>query len=91
MQEALNKFHGEILQQPPLYSALKVDGKRLSDYARSGQAVEIQKRRVHISEIQICYYDPPDIMLHVTCSAGVYIRSLVQDLGKGSDTLLNFW
>ena len=73
-QEAINKareqFVGDIMQQPPIFSALKKEGKRLYEYARAGETVEIPKRRVHISAFEITGIDLPDVHFRVACSKG---------------------
>ena len=75
-------FIGEIQQQPPIFSALKKDGKRLYKYAREGEKVEIPKRSVTISEFEITKIDVPNIEFRAVCSKGTYIRSLAHDFGK---------
>ncbi|WP_425234756.1 tRNA pseudouridine(55) synthase TruB [Ulvibacterium sp.] len=79
---ALNKFTGEIEQRPPVFSALKKDGKRLYEYARDGKEVKINKRKVVISEFEIRVIDLPILEFRVVCSKGTYIRSLAHDFGK---------
>tara|TARA_B100000780_G_scaffold19918_1_gene12857 strand:- start:13 stop:729 length:717 start_codon:yes stop_codon:yes gene_type:complete len=85
-KEAINKareqFVGDIMQQPPIFSALKKEGKRLYEYARAGETVEIPKRPVHISAFEITRVDLPDVHFRVACSKGTYIRSLAHDFGK---------
>lgn len=85
-EEALHKtaqaFIGEIDQQPPVFSALKKQGKRLYEYARSGEEVEIPTRKVHIQDFQITNIKLPKVEFTVTCSKGTYIRSLAHDFGK---------
>ena len=85
-KEAINKareqFVGDIMQQPPIFSALKKEGKRLYEYARAGETVEIPKRPVHISAFEITRIDLPDVHFRVACSKGTYIRSLAHDFGK---------
>ena len=75
-------FIGEIQQQPPIFSALKKDGKRLYEYAREGEKVEIPKRIITISEFEITKIDVPNIEFRAVCSKGTYIRSLAHDFGK---------
>lgn len=82
IQEATKRFLGEIQQQPPVFSALKKDGKRLYEYARNGEEVEIPFRTVSISEFEIMKIDLPKIHFRVVCSKGTYIRSLANDFGK---------
>lgn len=80
--ENTQHFLGEIQQQPPVFSALKKDGKRLYEYAREGEKVEIPKRTVTISEFEITKIDLPNVKFRVVCSKGTYIRSLAHDFGK---------
>jgi tRNA pseudouridine55 synthase len=75
-------FTGKIMQQPPVFSALKKDGKRLYEYARKGEAVEIPKREVQIDEFEITSINLPKVEFRVKCSKGTYIRSLAHDFGK---------
>lgn len=82
IEEARQEFLGEIMQQPPIFSALKKEGKRLYEYARKGEEVEIPKRQVQIDDFQITNIDLPKIEFKVTCSKGTYIRSLAHDFGK---------
>jgi tRNA pseudouridine55 synthase len=76
------EFTGKIMQQPPVFSALKKDGKRLYEYARSGEDVDIPKREVSIHEFDITDINFPKIEFKVKCSKGTYIRSLAHDFGK---------
>jgi len=76
------QFIGEIKQQPPVFSALKKDGKRLYEYARSGEAVDIPSRTVTISEFEISQIELPRVDFRIICSKGTYIRSLAHDFGK---------
>ncbi|WP_282053627.1 tRNA pseudouridine(55) synthase TruB [Maribacter luteus] len=82
IQETTTGFIGEIEQVPPVFSALKKDGKRLYEYAREGKEVEIKKRQVTISEFEITQINLPEIEFRVVCSKGTYIRSLAHDFGK---------
>ncbi|QNJ97237.1 tRNA pseudouridine(55) synthase TruB [Constantimarinum furrinae] len=75
-------FTGEIEQQPPVFSALKKEGKRLYEFARAGEDVEIPKRKIHISTFEITDINLPDVTFRVVCSKGTYIRSLAHDFGK---------
>ena len=79
------QFLGEIQQQPPVFSALKKDGKRLYEYARSGEAVDIPSRTVTISEFEISQIELPRVDFRIVCSKGTYIRSLAHDFGKALD------
>ena len=76
------QFIGEIDQQPPVFSALKKDGKRLYEFARAGESVEIPTRRVEISEFEITEIVGLQVHFRVVCSKGTYIRSLANDFGK---------
>lgn len=76
------QFLGEIQQQPPIFSALKKEGKRLYEYARNGEEVEIPFRTVSVSEFEITKIDLPQVDFRVVCSKGTYIRSLANDFGK---------
>ena len=80
--EAVLEFKGDYDQIPPMYSALKVDGKKLCDLARAGKTVERKARRVQIIDIQIEKISLPRVTMTVTCSKGTYIRSLCQDIGE---------
>ncbi len=80
--EAAKKFVGTIRQQPPVFSALKKEGKRLYEFARKGEDVEIPFREVTISEFEITRIDLPRVDFRVVCSKGTYIRSLAHDFGK---------
>lgn len=81
IQSAVQEFIGNIEQTPPIFSALKKDGKRLYEYAREGKDVEIKKRMVTISELEITEIKLPEIKFRIVCSKGTYIRSLAHDLG----------
>ena len=77
-----SQFIGDIEQIPPVFSALKKDGKRLYEYAREGKEVEIKKRKVTITEFEITSISLPMVQFRVVCSKGTYIRSLAHDFGK---------
>ncbi|SEA61725.1 tRNA pseudouridine55 synthase [Psychroflexus halocasei] len=81
LEEVRQEFLGEIMQQPPIFSALKKDGKKLYEYARKGEEVEIPKRQVLIDDFQLTKFDLPKFEFKVTCSKGTYIRSLAHDYG----------
>ena len=82
IKQATQNFIGNIQQQPPVFSALKKDGKRLYEFARSGQEVEIPTRTIHISVFEITQIKLPNVHFRVVCSKGTYIRSLAHDFGK---------
>ncbi len=82
IHETTKQFIGEIDQFPPIFSALKKDGKRLYEHARAGEEVEIASRKIEISEFEITRIELPEIDFRVVCSKGTYIRSLAFDFGK---------
>lgn len=86
IEKATSSFIGEIAQIPPIFSALKKDGKRLYEYAREGEKVAIKSRRITIEEFKITHIDLPQVDFRVVCSKGTYIRSLAYDFGKSLDT-----
>ncbi len=77
----LPRFVGEVLQLPPQFSALKVQGRRAHDLARQGQVVALEPRTVRIDSIDLLAYDWPHLDLAITCGKGTYIRSIARDLG----------
>ena len=84
IKEVLNKFLGKQEQIPPIYSAIKVNGKKLYEYARKGQTVEIKPRQIEIYSIELLSIDKKlkQIEFEVSCSKGTYIRSLCEDIGN---------
>jgi tRNA pseudouridine55 synthase len=80
--EKLEKFKGDILQVPPMYSALKLNGKKLYELARNGIEVEREARRVYVDELNLEGIDGRNLILFCRVSKGTYIRSLVDDLGR---------
>ncbi|OBX21323.1 MULTISPECIES: tRNA pseudouridine(55) synthase TruB [Bizionia] len=82
IHEATKQFLGDIDQFPPVFSAIKKEGKRLYEFARAGEAVEISSRRIQISIFEITKIDGVHIAFRVVCSKGTYIRSLAHDFGK---------
>ena len=77
----LPQFRGKIMQVPPMYSALKVNGQKLCDLARKGREVERQPREIEIFELECLSFDGTDARLRVRCSKGTYIRTLCKDIG----------
>ncbi len=75
-------FLGEYMQTPPIYSAVKIKGKKLYEYARSGEAVKIPARRVEIKEIEVLRINRDEVDIRVLCTKGTYIRTLCYDIGK---------
>jgi len=82
IHETTKQFIGDIQQMPPVFSALKKDGKRLYEYARNNEEVVITPRQINISEFEITKIDLPKVEFRVVCSKGTYIRSLAFDFGK---------
>ncbi len=86
LEAVLERFRGEIEQTPPMYSALKVGGKKLCDLARQGIEVERKSRKITISRLDLLEFDGKNGKIEVDCSTGTYIRSLVDDIGKALGT-----
>lgn len=82
VETILPQFIGEISQIPPMYSALKVDGKKLYDLAREGKTIERQARQITIHQLDMLKWHSPSFVLDVVCSSGTYIRSLAYDIGQ---------
>ena len=89
VKNVLESFLGEQEQIPPIYSAIKVNGKKLYEYARKGQKVEIQSRKITIYDIKLLKIDKEscEIKFEVSCSKGTYIRSLCEDIAKKMGTV----
>ncbi|MDY8135003.1 tRNA pseudouridine(55) synthase TruB [Aquimarina sp. 2201CG5-10] len=86
IKEATASFIGKIEQYPPVFSALKKDGKRLYEYAREGEEVKVDPRTIEISTFEITRIEMPEVDFRVVCSKGTYIRSLAHDFGKVLDS-----
>ena len=82
LDELLNCFRGKITQKVPLYSAVRVNGKKLYEFARQGQEIETPSREVEIFKISLLEYKEPNLQLRVECSAGTYIRTIANDIGE---------
>ncbi|MBS3915363.1 MAG: tRNA pseudouridine(55) synthase TruB [Bacteroidetes bacterium] len=82
IEALLPEFRGEIMQAPPLFSAIKVEGKRAYKLARQGVDHKLEKRMVTIRELEIISFENPVLKFRVTCSKGTYIRSLAHDIGQ---------
>jgi tRNA pseudouridine55 synthase len=82
VKKAIGQFIGEIDQVPPIYSAIKVDGKRLYKSARAGKEVKPEPRRVMVEEFEVTRFELPEVDFEVRCSKGTYVRSLAHDLGQ---------
>jgi len=84
--EACNNFLGEIQQTPPMYSAVKVGGKKLYNLARKGKSIDRESRKIFIEKFEINKIDLPDIHFTITCSKGTFIRVIADDFGKKLNT-----
>ncbi|MEP1086599.1 tRNA pseudouridine(55) synthase TruB [Algoriphagus sp.] len=82
VKKAVAELTGDILQIPPMHSAIKVDGKRVYESARQGKVVKMDPRPVTVSEFEITKFENPVIEFRIVCSKGTYIRSLARDLGE---------
>ena len=81
IREAARRFTGEIMQVPPMHSAIKKDGKRIYELARQGKTIELEPRKLFIKTFEITSIEMPVLRFRVVCSTGTYIRSLANDLG----------
>lgn len=84
IKKAIKEFEGEIWQTPPMYSAIKVNGRKLYEYARSGQTVEIAPRKIKIYDINLIEInkEEKELVIKISCSKGTYIRTLCEDISK---------
>tara|TARA_R110002049_G_scaffold616_12_gene3607 strand:- start:1947 stop:2645 length:699 start_codon:yes stop_codon:yes gene_type:complete len=82
LKETTKQFIGEIQQKPPIFSAIKKDGKRLYELARKGETTEIKARTVTVSEFEITKINLPEVEFRIVCSKGTYIRSIAFDYGN---------
>lgn len=76
------RFLGKVMQVPPVFSAVKVDGKRAYNFARKGKEVELKAKPLEIKEMEVVEFNPPQLTLRVVCSKGTYIRALARDIGE---------
>ncbi|HXT60189.1 MAG TPA: tRNA pseudouridine(55) synthase TruB [Pirellulales bacterium] len=86
VRRAADRLTGEIMQRPPAFSALKVQGRRAYDLARAGHEVELQPRPITIHRIDVLHYDYPELTLDIACGSGTYVRSLGRDLAESLGT-----
>jgi len=82
IEAALEPFRGEITQRPPIFSAIKINGRRAYDLARKGEAVEIPERQVTVYSLELIDYEYPNVRVRAHVSSGTYIRSLAEDIGR---------
>lgn len=86
VEAALQKLSGERLQEPPVYSAKSIDGKRAYEYARKGKEVQMRQALINIYEMELLSCELPLITVRVRCSKGTYIRSLAREIGEALDS-----
>jgi tRNA pseudouridine55 synthase len=80
--DILQQFVGEIIQTPPPYSAVKVQGRKAYEMAREGEEVNLEPRTIQVYSLELLEWAPPEVVIDVFCSSGTYVRSLANDLGK---------
>lgn len=81
LKKELENFTGDILQEPPIYSAIKIKGKKLYEYARAGEEIEIPKRQCTIYSLKLLESGGNRFVVYINCSSGTYVRSLIRDIG----------
>lgn len=86
VEAALAQFTGEITQRPPIYSAIKINGRRAYDLARKGEVVVMPERQVTVFALELLDYTYPEVKVRVHVSSGTYIRTLAEDIGKVLET-----
>jgi tRNA pseudouridine55 synthase len=86
IQDAVQSFAGEIMQAPPIFSAVKIDGHRAYAVARKGKEVKLEPRKILVHDIQTINYDWPYVTIDISCAKGFYVRALARDLGKKLNT-----
>lgn len=82
LEEALSSFVGEFEQTPPIYSALKIKGKKAYELAREGKEFQLEPRLITVHSLELLDWDPPEAVIDIQCSSGTYVRSLASDLGE---------
>lgn len=82
VESVLQQFIGDIEQVPPVFSAVKIDGKRAYTHARKGEDVKMRSRLIHVRELELLDFSPEQIKIRVVCSKGTYIRALARDIGQ---------
>lgn len=86
LEALLPNFVGTIMQRPPIYSALKIDGERAYDLARAGETVELVPRPIEIDALELISHGPDESVLEVTCGKGTYVRAIARDLAEALGT-----
>jgi tRNA pseudouridine55 synthase len=82
LEHICTSLTGDLMQAPPIYSAIKKDGNRLYTIARAGKTIDVPKRKVHVNEFSLTGLRLPDVSFKISCSKGTYIRSLAHDFGQ---------
>lgn len=82
LQQVIQQFTGEIMQVPPMHSAIKKDGKRVYELARQGKTIKLEARKITIKEFELTAIELPVVHFRVVCTTGTYIRSLANDVGE---------
>ena len=82
VEEMLPRFTGRIMQVPPVFSAVKIDGKRAYNLARKGREVELKAKSLEIKEMELLRFDAPEMEIRIVCSKGTYMRALARDMGE---------
>ena len=86
IRSVLPRFRGKVMQVPPVFSAVKVEGKRAYKFARKGEEVELKPKALEITILEILSYEAPVLRLKIVCSKGIYIRALARDIGEALGT-----
>ncbi len=86
VEVVLPRFRGHVMQVPPIFSAVKIDGKRAYKYARKGEEVELKAKPLEITELEMLGLEDNKLTLRIVCSKGTYIRALARDIGQALDT-----
>ena len=86
IEDILPQFRGKVMQVPPVFSAVKVDGKRAYKFARKGEEVELKAKPLEISELEVLSFEAPVLRLRIVCSKGTYIRARARDIGQALDS-----
>lgn len=86
IEDTLPRFTGKVMQVPPVFSAVKIEGKRAYSFARKGRDVELKPKQLEIPELKLIEYNPPVMRLRIVCSKGTYIRALARDLGQALES-----
>ncbi|MDE5807551.1 MAG: tRNA pseudouridine(55) synthase TruB [Muribaculaceae bacterium] len=86
VEDVLPRFRGKVMQVPPVFSAVKIDGKRAYKFARKGEEVELKAKPLEISELEVLSFEAPVLRLRIVCSKGTYIRALARDIGQALDS-----